>query len=335
MSTGAGIRVVSVHRRGARGEPTDGPGIRGAPGTALLLHALLSLLLQFCWYLLPDGTLGLDKQGLTGYVVAIVLMQGLCVLLPALLTIWWHGIPGRLVTGHDRVGSGTVLLAFMLGIPSAVMLLSLNNIAVYLLARTGMTLPRPILPAEYDAQGSMVILVVLLASALLPALLEEIMFRGVIQPSMTASGGRLSAVVLTAVAFAVYHSDPLFVVAPLGAGLILGYLRLHVDSLFPCIAAHLSLNTTWRLIRPLLPRLTAGYLARYAQSAEPVLNASLAAFLLSAAVAVPLALLTVGAGRRQPHSAAPAVYPADGRFLLATLLLVATMIVAHYATATP
>ncbi len=333
MTPGAGVRAVSVRRHGARGEPAAGQGFRGAPGTALLLHALLSILLQFCWFLLPDGTMGLDKGGLTGYVVAIVSMQGLCVLLPSFLAIWWHGVPGRIVAGNDKAGAGTLLLSLALGVPAAVMLLSLNNAVVYLVARSGIVLPQPILPSDYTAEGLPVVLLILMVSGLLPAILEELMFRGVLQPSMMAVGGRLSAVLLTSAAFTVFHSDPLFLAAPLGAGLILGYLRLHVDSLFPCIATHFALNVTIRLIRPLLPQLSVSYLSQFAQTAEPVLYASLAAFFLSAAVTIPLTLLIGGASRHKSRTSGLSVpFPADGKFLLATLLLVATIVVVYFAT---
>jgi membrane protease YdiL (CAAX protease family) len=309
-----------------------GHGLRGAPGTALLLHALLSILLQFGWYLLPDGMWGIDKHGLTGYVLAIVAMQGLCILLPSLLAIGLHGLPGSLVVGRGPAGPATMLLSITLGVPAAVMLLSLNNAAVYLIARSGLALPLPILPVEYSAKGLPVLLLVALASGLLPALLEELMFRGVMQSSMMAVGGRLSAVWLTAVSFAVFHSNPLFLVAPLGAGFILGYLRLHTDSLYPCIAAHLSLNLTILLIQPLLPQLSASYLARYALTAEPVLYASLAAFFLSAAVTIPLTLLLGAPGRHRKNTRSRTIaYPADGKYLLATLLLVATIVVVYFA----
>lgn len=316
-----------------RRSPTGVHSLRGAPGTALLVHALLSILLQFGWYLLPDGTWGIEKHGLTGYVLAIVAMQGLCILLPSLLAIGLHGVPGSLVVGRGPVGAGTVLLSLTLGVPAAVMLLSLNNAAVYLIARSGLALPLPILPVEYAAKGLSVLLLLALSSAVLPALLEELMFRGVMQSSMMAVGGRLSAVWLTAAAFAVFHSNPLFLVAPLGAGFILGYLRLHTDSLYPCIAAHLSLNLTIQLIQPLLPQLTANYFTRYAQTAEPVLYASLAAFFLSAAVAIPLTLLLGGSGRhRKSTHMRTVLYPADGKYLLATLLLVATIVVVYFAS---
>ena len=261
-------------------------------------------------------------------------MQGFCILLPSLLAIGWHDVPGQIVAGSDRVSAGTMLLSLTLGVPAAIMLLSLNNASVYAISRLGLALPQTILPTEYHAEGLSVLLLVATVSCVLPALLEELMFRGVMQASMMSVGGRTSAVVLTSIAFAVFHGNPLFLVAPLGAGLILGYLRLHIDNLFPCIAAHLSLNLTILLIQPLLPLLSAGYFSRYDQTAEPVLYASLAAFVLSAAVTVPLALLIGGSGRRRAlREKRPVAFPADSKFLLATLLLVVTIVVVYYATA--
>lgn len=337
MNHSTGIRLVSVRHRNPRGSPRGGRGIQGAPGTALLLHALLSIFMQFVWYLLPDDFGGLDKRGLTGYVAAIVWMQGVCVLLPAMLAVWWHAVPTEVVIGRRRPGMISILTALALGVPAAVMLVSLNNIAVYLMARVGMPLPAAILPADYPSSGLAAMLLLLAVSALLPALLEEMLFRGVIQGGLGLSGGAASAVLLTAIAFSLYHGDPLFLAAPFGAGVILGVVRRQTDHLFPCIAAHFSLNASIRLIRPILPRLTTEYLAGFAQTVEPVLYASIAAFFLSAAVVIPLTLMVGGLARRENRYAPRAVsLPADWKFWLAILLLVATIVMVYWASqATP
>ncbi len=334
MSQSAGIRFVSVKRQRPRGSPKREQAIYGASGTALLLHALLSIFMQFLWYLIPDGLGGLDKRGLVGYVIAIVWMQGICVLLPAILTIKWHTVPADIVVGRGPAGVISILAALTLGVPAAVMLVSLNNAAVYLMTKTGMHLPAAILPGDFRGSDIKTTLLLLMVSALLPAILEEIFFRGVIQGSLTATGGRTSAVLLTAIAFSLYHGDPLFLAAPLGAGILLSVLRNQTDHLLPCIATHFSLNASIRLIRPILPRLTADYLTGFTQSVEPVLYASIAAFFLSAAVVVPLTLMIGGLRRHENQLASDTTpWPADWKFWLAIILLVATIVLVYWAGA--
>ena len=74
--------------------------------------------------------------------------------------------------------------------------------------------------------------------AVLPALMEETVFRGILQPLLEKAWGRGPAVVLTAALFSAYHLNAEQVLVPLLLGLALGWLRSSTGSLLPCMLCH-------------------------------------------------------------------------------------------------
>ena len=116
--------------------------------------------------------------------------------------------------------------------------------------------------------------------ALLPALCEELVMRGVLLPSLAAAVPAAPAVVLTAGAFALIHFDPVRLLFTFVLGLVLGFLRLRTGSLWPPVVVHLTLNTLTFAVAPLVDDPSAPY------TPQPVLG--FACLLAGAAVAWPL-----------------------------------------------
>ncbi|MEN0066631.1 MAG: CPBP family intramembrane glutamic endopeptidase [Myxococcota bacterium] len=72
---------------------------------------------------------------------------------------------------------------------------------------------------------------------------EELLFRGYLWRLVErASGSSIVAFALTTVLFALYHVDPIHVVALLPTAAFLGWLRLRSNSLWPAIIAHFVNN---------------------------------------------------------------------------------------------
>ena len=82
----------------------------------------------------------------------------------------------------------------------------------------------------------------LLGVALLPALLEEIAFRGVLQGRMAQLFGSGSGILLSSVAFALAHGATIYLPAYLLLGLYLAWLRNRSDSLAAPILMHFLFN---------------------------------------------------------------------------------------------
>lgn len=93
-------------------------------------------------------------------------------------------------------------------------------------------------------------LVSLAAVALLPALCEELLVRGIVLPSFSTRSAPAGAVVISAVVFALIHLDPYRTLFTLTLGLALGSLRVRTGSLAACMAAHAVLNALTFAIAP-------------------------------------------------------------------------------------
>jgi len=86
------------------------------------------------------------------------------------------------------------------------------------------------------------LLFVLLAVALVPAIAEEVLFRGLVQRSFEAKLGGKKAFVLTGLIFALYHLNPFSFVPLVVLGLYLGFLVYRSNSLWVSVAAHFYNN---------------------------------------------------------------------------------------------
>jgi membrane protease YdiL (CAAX protease family) len=306
----------------------------GLAGTLLLVHALLALLavlLRLAWpplqQLVGDGTL-------FAFVISGVLMQGVLILLPTVLVILGGHIPtASLLGGKPRAGS--VILAVTAGIPAAVVFQGMNNLLIYGLVKSGIHLPEPSASGvaagdNLFSQSWPIIVLVLLISVIMPGLIEELMFRGVILSAFSSTGAGAAAILWQAAAFAVFHAEPLFLLPPFLAGLMLATIRLRSDSLLPAILAHMSLNLSMLVLAPLLPQLTAGYLTASAGAANSLLYASLIAACVAAVALVPLLVLISHLQTRRPeHGRRLGIWPADWKFGLAFIVLLVTMVIEY------
>jgi membrane protease YdiL (CAAX protease family) len=83
----------------------------------------------------------------------------------------------------------------------------------------------------------------LFALAVLPALAEEIVFRGVLARALAARLGATVAIAISAATFALYHLFPPQVVSTFVLGLVLGLLAVRSRSIVPSIIVHVLNNT--------------------------------------------------------------------------------------------
>ena len=91
-------------------------------------------------------------------------------------------------------------------------------------------------------QGRLGLGTALVLVALLPAVAEEVTFRGVVLAGLRRSGSRWIAVVGSALVFGLFHINPYHVVAAFVVGLLLGWVALESGSILPGILIHLVNN---------------------------------------------------------------------------------------------
>ncbi len=79
---------------------------------------------------------------------------------------------------------------------------------------------------------------VIIAHALLPAICEEIMIRGVIQTEISKKAGGLSGIIISSLVFALIHLDAEYFIVYLTSGIILSCVMHITGSVIPCIFMH-------------------------------------------------------------------------------------------------
>ncbi len=85
------------------------------------------------------------------------------------------------------------------------------------------------------------LLLLLFSAGILPAVLEEILFRGKIMP-LLMEGGNGFAVIVSAMLFAFIHNGIFNMLFAFTAGLVIGFIRSETKRLVPCIIVHLLNN---------------------------------------------------------------------------------------------
>jgi membrane protease YdiL (CAAX protease family) len=115
----------------------------------------------------------------------------------------------------------------------------------------------------------------IVCAGMLPAIAEEIVFRGVLARSLATRLPLAAAIAISAAAFSVFHVNLVQAIPTFTIGLALAYIALRADSILPSMLAHAVNN----LVAVALTRLAPS------QDAPVQWNASVAAF---AAVALGL-----------------------------------------------
>ncbi|MHB8961875.1 MAG: CPBP family intramembrane glutamic endopeptidase [Saccharofermentanales bacterium] len=300
-----------------------------AAGTLLLLHAMLAIIMQILKYVVPSSMSAFLNSGITGYVSSALIMQGICILIPVVFVVFHFGVPASAVPGPSSPSGGWIIMSATAGIPAAIVFTGLNNGFVYILTKNGIILPASVMASSDLTREPNYYVIVILLSVLLPGIVEELMFRGIIQGSIESAGGRFTAIALPAVTFAVFHVNIMFVVAPLLAGFLLGYIRYKTGTVYASILTHITMNLTILLMNPLLPQLTSEYVST--MSSNSVLYASLLAALVASVALIPmlLAFSSVRTARRRTPPPTPS-FPVGYKFVFGFLVLLASMLFYYY-----
>jgi membrane protease YdiL (CAAX protease family) len=171
---------------------------------------------------------------------------------PALVTVALLGLSVRVHLGLQPLGLRTALLSVLLGLAFWAGSNGLMELQFTLWPPSPGFLARfRELHALLRPHGAGEALMSLGIIALLPALAEELLCRGLLYASFAARVGAPAAVVLSAVPFALLHWDPRILFA-LVLGLGLGLLRARSGSAIAPALAHATLNAVTFALTPFL-----------------------------------------------------------------------------------
>jgi sodium transport system permease protein len=180
--------------------------------------------------LMTLGPILVQHLGLGG----IVLSELILLALPTVGFLQARGLPVASALGLSRFSLSTVMGGALAGF-GAFWLVALLEVLLEKI------LPVPPQLEESLRQlvnGPAPLVVDVLALAVMPALCEEGLFRGLVQPSLARRLGARAAIVTTALLFAGFHLSIYRFLPTALLGMFLGYLRQRTGSLWPPVAFH-------------------------------------------------------------------------------------------------
>lgn len=182
--------------------------------------------------LLPEGGAGLPPLAVEAAVEAVAFLLPLL----AFGLLGRKSCPMRLRLRFNRFR----FIPFVFCASAAVSLFSFfaNYLAAGLLAGVFPSLGNGQSLSHYGGAPGWLLALVL---ALLPALVEELFFRGGLLSGLE-EWGQPAAILISALCFAMAHGSAANFLGPLAAGLVFGYLTAVTDSIWPAVAGHLIHN---------------------------------------------------------------------------------------------
>ena len=216
------------------GEPTSAK----ASGLTFTLAAAGLVLLSFV-FLLALAIGGLWVEGVEQkewYLYCSFLLSPLAFSLVAVWVLRWTKTPILQEVKLQKCAPKYFLIAFLLQV-GLLSLSQLNDLFLQFLARFGYE-NTPIVLPSMDGFG---VVGVLFAVALLPALFEELIFRGLLLKGMR-SFGTAGAVLISGALFALYHQNPAQTLYQFCCGAAFALVAVRSGSILPTVFSHFLNN---------------------------------------------------------------------------------------------
>ena len=173
--------------------------------------------------------------------IALIIGESM-IILPALLFVRAREYDFHKSFRLSKPREGTIILVILISFSLQPLMYELDILFSRLL-------PLPPFLEEYlnkaleslrvDTVGSFLLLT--LGAVIIAGISEEILFRGFLQKSFENSVSRIRAVILSSLVFSLMHLSPQLLQIFL-LGVLLGYIALRTDSLYPSIVLHMINN---------------------------------------------------------------------------------------------
>jgi sodium transport system permease protein len=227
----ASLRSVFVRRLI---QPARAPSLT----LALIVTAVLFPLWMFVQFAIQPGE---DGSLLDTFLATARYMPVFLVALPVVLLVYFKiRVRAALALGLPRMRY--VLAAILLGLTAWAPAHEL-----FLLQGKLIPLPQAIIESNaqiMDAFAGRGLIWPLLLIAVIPAVCEELFFRGFLFAGLRTPAGKWLTIIVTACVFAVFHIMLIKFVLTASLGVALGYLRWQSRSIWPSIVAHLLHNAS-------------------------------------------------------------------------------------------
>jgi membrane protease YdiL (CAAX protease family) len=201
-------------------------------GVSILYLSVLALMLLTS--LVTDR---IDIEG-NNYYIFMFVIQLIAIGLPPLLYMVFMKIDIKAAVRLNRISLPEILLSAGMAIFGYGIIIFLNLLWITFLTRLGTPQTQQLPPIETGPHFLMAIAVI----GGMPALLEEFLFRGVMQRGYERFG-RKASILLTGILFAFLHISIVSIPAIIMMGILLCYISYRADSIWAGAVYHFTNNT--------------------------------------------------------------------------------------------
>ena len=171
------------------------------------------------------------------YIYANYLLPQLSLFLVVALYFGWLKRPVKQAIQEQKCHPKYYLLAVLLQI-GLLSLGTLNDMFLRFLERFGYR-PTTLLLPNLNGFG---LVATIFCVALLPAVLEEVFFRGILLKGLRCFG-TIGSIFLCGALFSLYHQSPVQTVYQFACGLAFAFMTIRAGSIFPTVLSHFLNNT--------------------------------------------------------------------------------------------
>lgn len=221
-------------------------------GAVVLFCAAFSTFVTLIWKFLPDSFLPFAKTSLIGFSVITLVRLFLSLLLPILFFSVRYKIQDTLIMGRYP-GIGAALLSFLIGCPASLILVAIHNLLIRFFVSKGIALA---LPSFFYSSEDISIesrLLALAAAFLIPILLQELFFRGLLFSVWPHGHAVFPKMLLSGFLFAVFMQNPVDFIPLFLLGVLLAYVRQTTDNFLCPVITQIAMLVTYCLFSSLLP----------------------------------------------------------------------------------
>lgn len=202
-------------------------------------YVLMSYLRVCGFYSIFNSDNGFSGYDPIAYYLASAAISVLSLAIPFLVLLKYISVDANKVLPFNRIGSGKKKLALIF-LGMAVCTVAEMLASAYSGIAKAMGFPASNYEIDYSGEP-MVVALAVVCTALLPALFEEFVFRGVILGTLRRYGD-FTAVLISALLFGLIHSTIAQIPFALAVGVALGIITVKTNSLLPGIIIHFANN---------------------------------------------------------------------------------------------
>ena len=231
----------------------------------------LSYLLQYAWQRVPEERLFYEKTSLIGYSM-ITLARLLLLLLVYVLVTEHYKIQEHSTWGRNP-GLGGFFISFLVGVPAMMLSTSAHNLFIYLELKLDNPLPRQLYYYVTEEQSLYGVLLLMVIGILLPILVEELFFRGLVYAVLPDHW--YFRILLPAILGTLFAVNRLEFIPLLIIGLCCSCVRFFTDSTLCSCLTRIGLFCSHTLLAPILTEVAPDAAQNAMDYSRTVLYASL------------------------------------------------------------